>query len=465
MSPVDRRNFLRDSLRYAGGAVIAPSLTGLVACNESVLTPPLATTGMLRRARSGEGGYGALKECSDFPEISIPTGFHALRIDRSGDLLSDGSILRNAFDGMGAFAHGARGVRLVRNHEMRDAAGRYAPLSSANAYDARANAGNTTVELTVRPDGAVELVRHFVSLSGTSVNCAGGPTPWGSWLSCEETVAGPAQGFERNHGYVFEVPSAANGPVVPVPLKDMGRFVHEAVAVDPGTGIVYETEDRGTSGFYRFIPNVPGQLARGGRLQMLAVRDVPNHDTRSGQTVGHRLACTWVDIDEPNSEAPDLDSLFVFGQGHAKGGAIFARLEGAWWGDGSVYIAATSGGDAGMGQIFRYIPTPSGGELMLVFESPGRDVLNMPDNVNVSPRGGIVLCEDGDGTNFVRGLTRDGAVFDLVRNNINDSEWAGACWAPQGRTLFVNLQGATSEASTTWGATYAIWGPWESGAL
>ena len=464
MSPVDRRNFLRDSFKYAGGAVIAPSLAGLVACNDAV-TAPLATTGMLRRARAGEGGYGNLKISEDCPEISIPAGFHALRIDRSGDVLSDGNILKNAFDGMGAFAHGAGRVRLVRNHEMRDAAGRYAPLSPINAYDPKANAGNTTVELEVRPDGAVQLVRNFVSLSGTFVNCAGGPTPWGSWLSCEETVDGPNRGFEKNHGYIFEIPAAADGPVVPVPLRDMGRFVHEAIAVDPSTGIVYETEDRGTSGFYRFVPNVPGQLAQGGRLQMLAIEDAPQYDTRKGQTVGRRFACTWVDIDEPNSEAPDMDSLFVFNQGYAKGGAVFARLEGAWWGDGSVYIAATSGGDASMGQIFRYIPTPSGGELMLVFESPSKDVLNMPDNVNVSPRGGIVLCEDGDGTNFVRGLTRDGAVFDLVRNNINDAEWAGACWAPQGRTLFVNLQGATAEASTTWGATYAIWGPWESGAL
>lgn len=464
MSPVDRRNFLRDSFKYAGGAVLAPSLAGLVACNDAVATP-LTTTGMLRRARAGEGGYGGLAICKDFPEISIPAGFHALRIDRTGDVLSDGNVLKNAFDGMGAFAYGATGVRLVRNHEMRDAAGAYAPLCTTNAYDAKANAGNTTVELEVRPDGAVKLVRHFVSLSGTSVNCAGGPTPWGSWLSCEETVDGPNRGFEKNHGYIFEVSSAANGPVVPVPLKDMGRFVHEAVAVDPSTGIVYETEDRGTAGFYRFIPNVPGQLAQGGRLQMLAIRDAPKYDTRKGQTVGQRFACTWVDIDEPNSEAPDLDALFVFNQGYARGGAVFARLEGAWWGDGSVYIAATSGGDADMGQIFRYIPTPSGGELMLIFESPSRDVLNMPDNVNVSPRGGIVLCEDGDGTNFVRGLTRHGGVFDLVRNNINDAEWAGACWAPQGRTLFVNLQGSTAEASSTWGATYAIWGPWESGAL
>ena len=468
MTQVDRRDFLRNSLKLTGGAVLAPSLAGLVACNDERLVAPRAVgdgTPALARAGRGDGGYGQLKACKDFPEISIPAGFHAFRVDRTGDTLSDGNILKNAFDGMGAFAAGGNRVRLVRNHEMRDAPGAYAPLSVINPYDTLANAGNTTVELEVRADGAVELVRHFVSLSGTSVNCAGGVTPWGSWLSCEETVAGPAQGFAKNHGYVFEIPASANGPVDPVPLKAMGRFVHEAVAVDPLTGIVYETEDRGTSGFYRFIPNVPGQLAAGGRLEMLAIIGQPNYDTRTHQVVGRRFACTWVEIEEPDSDAPNLDSLFVFKQGYAKGGAVFARLEGAWYGDGSVYITATSGGDAGMGQVFRYIPSPSGGELSLIFESPSRDVLNSPDNVNVSPRGGIVLCEDGSGTNFVRGLTRGGAVFDVVRNNLNDAEWAGACWAPQGRTLFVNLQGSTAEASTTWGATYAIWGPWESGAL
>jgi hypothetical protein len=434
-----------------------------VACNDESVTGLGTTT--LRPARRGDGGYGVLKENKLFPEISIPAGFHARRIDRTGDVLSDGNILRNAFDGMGAFAYDRTRVRLVRNHEMRDAPGAFPSLSPGHAYDPMANAGNTTVELAVHPSGAVELVKHFVSLSGTSVNCAGGITPWGSWLSAEETVSGTGAGFARNHGYIFEVPATAQGPVEAVPYKAMGRFVHEAVAVDPRTGIVYETEDQGTSGFYRFLPNVPGSLGEGGRLQMLAIVERPQYDTRTNQTVGARFRCKWVEIDEPDSDDPNLPSLFVFNQGFAKGGAIFARLEGAWYGDGSIYFVATSGGNAAMGQIFRYIPTPSGGELTLVFESPSREVLNMPDNINVSPRGGIVLCEDGAGTNYVRGLTRDGRIFDLVRNNINTSEWAGACWSPQGRTLFVNMQGSTAEASSTWGATYAIWGPWESGAL
>jgi hypothetical protein len=278
-------------------------------------------------------------------------------------------------------------------------------------------------------------------------------------------VASPASGFAENHGYCFEIPSAADGPVVPVPLKAMGRFVHEAIAVEPATGIVYLTEDAGAAGFYRFMPNVRGKLCNGGRLEMLRLSDIGNYDTRTGQRVGRRFACEWVTIDEPDSASPTMPSDFVFSQGFAKGGAMFARLEGCWWGDGSVYFAATSGGDAGAGQVWRYVPGPRGGTLVLVFESPSASVLNAPDNVLVSPRGGVLLCEDGAGTNYVRGLTRSGSVFDLVGNNANTSEWAGACFSPQGRTLFVNMQGSTTTGSSTLGATYAVWGPWEQGEL
>lgn len=468
MTETDRRTFLRNAARLGGASIIAPSLVGLVACSDKGATDPLIPdTASLDVAPLGAGGYGPLFPHPTYPEISIPAGFDAVRLDRTGDLLDDGNVLTNAFDGMGAFAVPGRPrqVRLVRNHEMRDGAGQYPPLSPVNVYDPMANAGNTSLIVEVAADGRARLERHYVSLSGTSVNCAGGVTPWGSWLSCEETVNSPANGFAQNHGYNFEIPSSANGPVTPVPLKEMGRFVHEAIAVDPSTGIVYQTEDAGLAGFYRFIPNVPGELWKGGKLEMLRLSDIANYDTRKGQKVGRRFACEWVTIDQPYDESPTMPSNFVYSQGAAKGGATFARLEGCWWGDSSVYFTATSGGDAGAGQVWRYVPGPRGGWLTLVFESPSPSVLNSPDNILVTPRGGIVICEDGSGTNYVRGLTRNGSVFDLVRNNINTAEWAGACFSPQGRTLFVNIQGSTRVTGADWGATYAIWGPWEQGEL
>jgi len=321
----------------------------------------------------------------------------------------------------------------------------------------------------------VELAREFVSLSGTHTNCAGGPTPWGSWITCEETTVGPAAGYERAHGYCFEVSANADAEVEPVPLRAMGRFVHEAMAVDPRSGTVYLTEDvtydpaiaagKG-AGFYRFLPAQRGNLTAGGRLQMLAVRGRPNYVTASGQTVGASLEAGWVDIPDPDPAAAEANPAAVFQQGWSRGGAVFQRLEGCWYGEGNVYFNATSGGNAGAGQVWSYRPQGAdGGTLTLIFESPSRDVLDSPDNLCVSPRGGLVLCEDSAGEQFLRGLTTDGKIFDFVRTAGPSAETAGACFSPNGRTLFFNIQGGTSAATTLAGGTYAIWGPWENGAL
>jgi secreted PhoX family phosphatase len=304
-----------------------------------------------------------------------------------------------------------------------------------------------------------------VSLGGTVVNCAGGPTPWATWLTCEENIEGAANGRAQEHGYIFEVPAASEEQVSALPLKAMGRFIHEAVAVDPRTDIVYETEDRGTAGFYRFVPRQRRVLGAGGVLQMLAIEGRPNYDTATGQQMGSTLPVTWVTIDNPDPPGSN-DFSAVFSQGFAKGGARFSRLEGCWWGDGGVYFHATDGGDARVGQVWFYKPRGSDrGSLTLVFESPSAELLDAPDNVTVSPRGGIVLCEDGAGDQFVRGLTPDGRIFDLARNLLNTGEFAGACFSPAGRTLFLNIQGSTLDSGTEQSVTLAIHGPWEDGSL
>lgn len=445
---LDRRDFLRrSSSLLAGAAVLAPSLAGLVACADpSAVAFDENGIGSL----ASRDGYGPLAVSKDCPEISIPRGFHAVKISQSGWMMSDGRPTPQAFDGMAAFAVAPGVVRLVRNHEIRNsfADPNRRVLAPERSYDRFAPAGNTTLELRVRPNGEAELVKDFVSLSGSFVNCAGGLTPWGSWITCEETVAGTSAGWEKNHGYNFEIPAAANGPVDPVPLRAMGRFVHEAIAVDPGTGFVYQTEDRNPGGFYRFVPRVAGRLSEGGTLQVLVVNGQPGYETRIGQTMGTVLEAEWADVPNPDTDTPTISSGFVFNQllftpsgGTAKPlTAHFSRLEGAWWADGGCYFNATSGGNAGMGQVWKYTPTSrDAGTLALVYESPEASILKSPDNICISPRGGIVICEDGEGTNYVRGISRRGEVFDFVKNNINTSEWAGACFSPEGKTLFVNV--------------------------
>ena len=276
----------------------------------------------------------------------------------------------------------------------------------------------------------------------------------------------PTNALTKPHGYIYEVP--AFGVTTHEPFKTMGRFRHEANATDPHTGIVYETEDNGaTSGFYRFVPNQRGKLANGGTLQILAIEGKPQYNTITGQIQDAPLDVVWVTIDTPDPVVP-TGATSVFAQGNLKGGAAFARLEGAWYGRGKIYFTSTSGGNVGQGQIWEY--EPSSETLRLVFESPASEVLNSPDNITVSPRGGLVLCEDGGGSEFLHGLTVNGEIFRFAQNNValngerngiigdfRGSEFAGATYSPDGKWLFFNIQ--------TPGITFAVTGPWRNGAL
>jgi secreted PhoX family phosphatase len=456
MPSSSRRAFLQQGL--SGTLALAPSIQGLITRAQAATLRP-------ERLNAVRGtGYGPLFNVG--PELALPAGFSCSVLSYTGKPMSDGSATPGAFDGMAAFPLPNGHVRLIRNHENRDRPWNTRPKGDpAKAYDAKGAGCVSSLEVRIS-DGKVELVRDFISLTGTIVNCAGGPTPWQSWLTCEESVEGKAHGWTQEHGYIFEIPASAESEVTPVPLEAMGRFVHEAVAVDPGTGIVYETEDRLVSGFYRFLPARRGVLQEGGALQMLAVDGRPNFDTADGQRIGIRYPAHWVPIRDPDPRGAWEDSSAVFRQGFDRGAARFARLEGCWWGDRGVFFHATDGGDARLGQVWHYRPlAPERGELTLVFESPSVDVLDSPDNITVSPRGGLVLCEDGGGTQFLRGLTRDGQIFEFARNTLNNTEFAGACFSPDGSTLFVNIMGSTTDAGTHRAATLAIRGPWEKGAL
>ena len=462
---IARRTFLKKLASASGTVIVPPSLAGLVACGDAggpgdsavPAVPPVPPVPPVPAVPDEPvesrfiRPYGELVRSMDCPELEIPEGFRCIRLSSGGVASSvrDGLVVPNWFDGMGAFPLPNGNVRLIRNHEVGGFAG--VPIGDPH-YDSRASGGTTSLEVRIsQHDGelAVELLDEFVSLAGTSGNCAGGTTPWGSWLSCEETNAGPESGFDKPHGYVFEVPADATGPVDPVPLRAMGRFLHEAAAVDPATGVVYQTEDgHDAVGFYRFIPDTPEVLADGGRLQMMAVTGQPGYDTREGQTQGAVFPVHWVGIADPDRA--------VFHQGFAAGAARFEKLEGIAPGDSGIYFVSSSGGEARAGQVFHYLPTSAAaGELRLVFESPSRDILENPDNMVLSPEGGLVLCEDGSGEQFIRELDREGRIASLVRSGPDASEFAGACFSPDGRVLFFNVYGSHDPRDRA--ATYALW--------
>jgi secreted PhoX family phosphatase len=360
---------------------------------------------------------------------------------------------------------------LIRNHENRSRAGEVTVAVPADKrYDPDQNVRGGNTKVVVGRNRRV--VESFAVLGGTHTNCAGGETPWGSWITCEEIFNygsvenNTTPGTGEPHGYCFEVPADATGPVEAIPIKDAGRFSHEAVAwLD---GVLYETEDRGNAAFYRFIPSgtpqESGQLAElGGTLQALKLVDTPNFDADDANP-GESYAVEWVTIDDPD---PLADTVRT--QAQAKGAAIFNRTEGIWSADGRLYFDCTSGGNAGLGQVWEYAPDgEDGGTLRLVYESASAADLQSPDNLVVVPHtGDVFVQEDGDGEQFVRGVTRDGAIYDFARTIVSDSEFCGGCFSPGGRTFFLNQQGdrlASGETVDTQpdaarGFTFAIWGP------
>lgn len=462
MNTLDRRRFLRDSL----AATTTAGFLGL--CHSASAAA---------EAAAANSPYGPI-----LPDpkriLDLPKGFAYTVVSKVGDPMHDGLSVPGRMDGMGAFPHpsgDADLVLLVRNHESQPRITTDAFKSIDEARERQDHfydfglgktphpGGTTTVLYNTR---ARKTLHEHQSLFGTLRNCAGGTTPWNTWITCEESVvkAGvhPTFGFhsETHHGYNFEVPR--EGIAKPVPLKAMGRFNHEAVAVDPRTSIVYQTEDRHEGLFYRYIPNTPRDLAGGGKLQALVVRGQASLDTRNWDkklqlAPGTRLATQWIDLDDVESPKDDLRF-----RGFKAGAARFARGEGIWHADPGFFFACTNGGRKQAGQIWHYIPSPAEGtpeeaaqpgHLELFIEPNDKAVVNNADNLTVCPWGGLMVCEDHKGTCRLIGVTPEGTLYPFAANRAG-GEVAGATFSPDGKTLFVNLQIA--------GYTLAIHGPWSA---
>jgi secreted PhoX family phosphatase len=487
---LSRRQLLRGAAGAFGAAAFPTAIQALLARQ--------ANAGRIRTLDAGNP-YGtpvpALDQTTGLPLLRLPPDFTYKTFAWAGDPMLDGSRCPENCDGMAVVhveSNRTRDLVLIRNHEL--AFGTLIGGGAVPYYDSLdvgfgPIAGGTTALVFRRG----EWISVQPTLGGTVANCAGGPTPWGSWLTCEETISDGRDAGGKIHGWVFEVPAPSLGAASALPITDMGLMKHEAVAIDPRTGFAYETEDASpNSGFYRFRPNDPsggiGSLEAGGTLEMLRVVGTPNADLRQA-LAGSVYDVDWAAIDDPAFLPPAAVGAIIYSgpsgpyqQGAANGGARFARLEGCWYADGNVWFVDTTGGTPGQGIVWRYEPpetlgTPGGpGRLTAVYVAGGLPDGDNPDNITVSPRGGLVLCEDHlnvQGTRLM-GMTPEGAVFpfcvnqvrltspppgkpDVAPDDYRRSEWAGACFDPTGRWLFANLYLP--------GFTVAITGPWARGPL
>jgi secreted PhoX family phosphatase len=386
---LDRRQFLRIGSAIAAGAIVESSFFG------RALADPLAAHA---RARGGPGPYGPLL-APDANGIALPAGFRSRLLARSREPVAGTGYVWHMLPDGGATFRTDDGWIYVSNSEM-FVAGLNASVSA------------------IRFDRSGEIVAAYPICEGTTFNCAGGATPWGTWITCEEHAQGRA----------FECDPTGVAPAVE--RAALGTFQHEAVACDWRLGPLYLTEDQRDGRLYRFTPAGWRDLSEG-------VLEVAR--------VGPEGLVTWMRLRDPNPSAVSGTPT----RHQVPESTGFDGGEGVVYHDGHVYF--TTKGDH---RVWDYETRSQ--RLRILYDAqrdPARQLTGV-DNITASRSGDLFVAEDGGNMEVVI-LTPEGVASPLLRIVGQDgSEITGPAFDPSGERLYLSSQRAFHV-----GATYEVSGP------